>query len=346
MAKRKNKINSIVAPYTPKTIRKVIKANTKLRFGEEGREIAGALRAGRQDSRDTNAWYAQNQNRMRGVVADQGKAAQALQNQMNANASYMRDANADQSRAVGAAEDRSAAIRGAVADPTAASRDQAAQTQRDALLASSRDRAAQMNTSTQDYLGLAAGAAELGRQADQRQIRNTQIETRNKGRALAREKGAFRVSERDRLTKDERDWDYQNRALNSKNRYSNAMVTQAQLGLAGKQASAAATLGAAELYSGAKVKAAKIYNAGNGQKVKGADVLRARDYLTAEIQKVGAKWTDIRKKPNLWISKLTDRGADPIAARVAVRRYIRSAVGPKPGSAAWAKEKKKRSGRK
>jgi hypothetical protein len=105
-----------------------------------------------------------------------------------------------------------------VADPTAASRDEAADTQRQALLASSRDRAAQIGESTGGYLRGVTAASELGRQADVRGIRNTIAETRSKVRDLKREKGDFRVARAGEKRGEERDWNIQNRTLSSNNR--------------------------------------------------------------------------------------------------------------------------------
>lgn len=343
---RNKQINSLIAPLSPKRASKVIAANSRLKFGDESRGLQGDLRAGRQDARNTNAWFREYQDQMKSLTSSQGTANAGLQDQMRENANYFGRQNFNTDSATRAEEDRSAAIRGAVADPTGATRDQAAEDQRQALMASSRDRAAQIGESANSLLRGVSSASELGRQADQRQIRNTQVETRNKIRNLNRDKGAFKLSEWDRLRTGERDWNIQNRSLDSKNQYSNAIVTQAQLGLAGKQASANATLGAAQLYSGAKIKAAKIYNAGNGQKVKGADLLRAQDYLRAEMTNRGNNWKQVARNKNTWFALLTSRGADPIAARVAVRRLIKlNTAGPEIGSAGWAKKKKERSGR-
>jgi hypothetical protein len=213
MAKRKNKINSIVAPLTPKRMNKEIGAETRQKFGELGRDLQGDLRASKQDIRNTNSWFAQYQNRMNPVRAEQRGATDRLQGQMNTNASYLSGWNRDQSDATKASEDRSAAIRGAVADPTAASRDEAADTQRQALLASSRDRAAQIGESTGGYLRGVTAASELGRQADVRGIRNTIAETRSKKRTLSREKGDFRITRRSEKRGEERQWRNENRTF-------------------------------------------------------------------------------------------------------------------------------------
>lgn len=338
MAKNRNKqINSIIGPLTPKTMKKVIKSNTRLKFGDEGRGLQGDLRAGRQDSRNTNAWYREYQDQMKGLTSTQDVANSSLQDQMRENANYFGRQSYNTDSAARAEEERSAAIRGAVADPSGATRDQAAEDQRQALMASSRDRTAQIGASANNLLRGVSAASELGRQADQRQIRNTQAETRDKIRNLNKDKGAFRLSEWDRLRTGERDWNIQSRSLNSKNKYSNAIVTQAQLGLAGDQVTANATLGAAQLYSGAKIKSAKIYNAGNGKTVKGADVLRAMDYIRAELGKSEQTWQDVRNNRARFIAQLTNRGADPVAARVAVRKFLKNKTGR---GGAWAGERR------
>jgi hypothetical protein len=214
MAKdRKKKINTVIAPLTPKQLNREIGAETRMKYGELGRDLQGDIRASNTDIRNTNSWFKQYQNRMNPVRDEQAASTANLQRDMRDNASYLSGWNRDQSDATGAAEDRSAAIRGAVADPTAASRDEAADTQRQALLASSRDRAAQIGASTGGFLRGVTAASELGRQADVRGIRNTIVETRSKQRDLKREKGDFRVARTGEKRGEEREWASLNRTF-------------------------------------------------------------------------------------------------------------------------------------
>lgn len=334
---RKNQMRNILAPMDRRRIMREAGARTRLEYAPAQRAVQGDLRASKQQSRNINSWYQQYQNQMNALRTQQAGNTQALQDQMNKNAEALGGQAAARSSAVADDQSRSAAIRGAMVDPSAGATESAADTQRQALLASSRDRAAQMGASANTRLAGVNAAAELGRQADQRQERNTRLESRAKLRDIARDRGASRIKNIGDLIRAERDYSIQNRGLAQRDRYSQALITQAQLGLAGKQASANATLGAAQLYSGAKIKAAKIYNAGGGKKVKGGDVLRAQDYLRAELVTTGASWQDVRNNRQRWVAQLTSRGADPVAARVAVRRYLKNKLGR---GGAWAGERR------
>jgi hypothetical protein len=334
---RKNRMRGILGFRSRGQLMKEAKARTRLELGPVGRELGGQFRASKQDSRNINSWYGQYQNQMARLRGEQRDAFTQAQSNARANADYLSGQGSDSASAVQTDQDRSAAIRGVTADPGAAATESAAAAQRRALLASGADRLNAVTLSAQSRLANTNQAAELGRQADQRQERNRRAEIRARKADLARDKGAAMVKNLGDLTQTERDWSIQNRTLKQKDRYSNAMITQAQLGLAGKQASANATLGAAQLYSGAKIKAAKIYNAGGGKKVKGGDVLRAQDYLRAELGASGASWQDVRNNRQKWVAQLTNRGADPVAARVAVRRYLKNKLGR---GGAWAGERR------
>lgn len=331
---RKNRMRGILGLRTRNEVMREARARTQLETAPTARELAGQYRASQQDSRNINSWYQQYQSQMEKLRGQQGTAFADAQANARANAGYLSGQSADRSDAVQGDQDRSAAIRGAVADPGASATESAAEAQRRALIASGADRLNAVTLSAQSRLAGTNMATELGRQADQRQERNRRAEIDAKKRDLARDRGATMVKNTGDLIRSEREQMNFGRSLAQKDRYSQAMITQAQLGLAGKQASANATLGAAQLYSNAKIKAAKLYNVGGGKKVKGADVLRAQDYLRAEIGKSGANWQDVRNNRQRWIAQLTSRGADPLAARVAVRRLIKNKLGGSGG--AWA----------
>jgi hypothetical protein len=271
-------------------------------------------------------------------VRDEQTAGTAnLQDEMRKNASYLSGWNQNQSQATGASEDRSAAIRGAVADPTAASRDEAADTQRQALLASSRDRAAQIGESTGGYLRGVTAASELGRQADVRGIRNTIAETRSKVRDLKREKGDFRVARAGEKRGEERDWNIQNRTFaagRADARNSNALDWATENRLSSGSGSGSGSGG-----GGSK-----------GSKASGYSVGEASSLIRATLSKNGLSWRDIANDPQTAIDGLVNRGVSRPVARTAVRRFIknkRKKASPPltPGSAAWAEENEKRSGR-
>ena len=307
MAKRKNKINSIVAPLTPGRMKKEIGAETRMKYGELGRDLRGDLRASGQDIRNTNSWFAQYQNRMNPVRDEQAAGTANLQDEMRKNASYLSGWNQNQSQATGASEDRSAAIRGAVADPTAASRDEAADTQRQALLASSRDRAAQIGESTGGYLRGVTAASELGRQADVRGIRNTIAETRSKVRDLKREKGDFRVARAGEKRGEERQWRNENRTFNAGRadaRNSNALGWATENRLSSGSGSGGSS--------------------GGSRGSSGYSPREAVSFIRQKLAKDEENWKYVANAPGEYVDYLVNRGVSRGAAKAAVRRFIRA----------------------
>ena len=345
---RKDRMRGILGLRTRKEVMREARARTQLETAPTARELAGQYRASQQDSRNINSWYQQYQSQMEKLRGQQGTAFADAQANARANASYLSGQSADRSDAVRSDQDRSAAIRGAVADPGSSATESAAEAQRRALIASGADRLNAVTLSAQSRLAGTNMATELGRQADQRQERNRRAEIDAKRRDLARDRGATMVKNVGDLIRSEREQMNFGRSLAQKDRYSQAMITQAQLGLAGKQASANATLGAAQLYSGAKIQAAKIYARGqNGQPIRGRDIQVGLAHINqtiaeSENPKRYRRWAynNPRALRTYLISK---KGLDPKEAAIVVRRWRN--VGPAPGSAAWAKKKKERSGR-
>lgn len=341
---RSKQINSLIAPLTPKGLRQEVRARTRLQYGELGRALRGDLRASRAQSKNLNAWYNEYQREMDKLRSGQLANTQALQTQMASNAGAVSQAGAATRDALQSEEDRSAAIRGTVSTGENTSRDAAGAAQRSALAASSRDAAAQMGASSNNLLTGIAAAAELGRQADQRAERNTRLQTRSKLRDLKREKGDFRVKTRGDLRQSERDWSIQNRTLAQKDRYSNAMITQAQLGLAGKQVSANATITSAQLAAAAKaksaaaqIKVAQIYGRGsNGQAVTGGDIRTGLgDIRTAVRGKGGKAFARRIENPTVLVDWLVSKkNWDPKAAKLITRRYLRPLKGV--GGKGWS----------
>lgn len=342
---RRNRMRGILGLRTRKDVMREARARTRLETAPTGRELAGQMRASRQDSRNINSWYQQYQSQMERLRGQQGTAFQNAQANARANAEYLSGQNAARSDATQSAQDRSAAIRGAVADPSASATESAAEAQRRALSASGADRLNAVTLSAQSRLAGTNMATELGRQADQRQERNRRAEIQAKKRDLARDRGATMVKNLGDLIRSEREQMNFGRSLRQKDRYSNAMIQQAQLGLAGKQASANATLGAAQLYSGAKIKAAKIYARGqNGQPIRGKDIqvgMAALRTMVSDGQR-SPKWVR-RNRQQVRDALITNENMDPRLANIVIRRYLN--LGPRVGSAAWAKENKERSGR-
>lgn len=345
MAKKNKNRNPVISTIRrPKQLNREVKARVRLKYGEVGRALRGDLRASRQQSRNYNQWYRQYR---QGIAAAQ-RDSQGAFNQLSDQAAQRDRASQDRyeanQRQVADEEARSAALRGVQGDTSNMSRDAEADSQRQALRDSYANRTGEMGASSRNLLNTIRASSAAGQAADQRNERNVRLGIREKQRELKRDKGAERVAIRGDIRREERDWVIQNRTLKQKDRYTDAVNRQSRLGYAGKVASANATVRAAQLYSGAKIEAAKIYNTGNGQKVKGKDVMRASGYLRAEMKKQGLGWRAVKRNSSAWRAKLIDRGADPVAAKVAVRRLLANKQ-RKIGSRGWAEEKKKRNGK-
>ena len=213
--KNKGRIRNVLDPFSPKQIRRETNARVRLQYGEAGRALRGDVRASRQQSRNINSWYGQYQRDMRALRAGQESALSAGQDRLRQDAAFLGGQAADRNTAVGADQDRSAAIRGAVADPSQNATESAAERQRQALMASMRTRTDQIGQASNARLSGVNAAAELGRQADQRQERNYRVERRAKMGELARDKGAARITNRNEIIRGERDYDIARRTLNS-----------------------------------------------------------------------------------------------------------------------------------
>lgn len=311
---RSKQINSLIAPLTPKGLRREVRARTRLQYGELGRALRGDLRASRAQSRNLNAWYNEYQREMDKLRSGQLANTQALQTQMASNAGAVSQAGAATRDALQAEEDRSAAIRGTVSTGENTSRDAAGAAQRSALAASSRDAAAQMGASSNNLLTGIAAAAELGRQADQRAERNTRLQTRSKLRDLKREKGDFRVKTRGDLRQSERDWTIQNRTLAKDYGYQDAMKYVADQGVRKMGIYASTNPGG----SGG--------GGGGGGGVSGKDGRRAMGYLREGIRGSGGtwgSWRELKANRTVLIDDLINRGVDPAAARAAYNTLFR-----------------------
>ena len=130
---RKGAVRSLVAPLTPKGLRKEIKANTQLQFGDQLRDYGKQIGASKQQSRQINQWYGQYRDNVADIQRGQAASTAALQNQARAwdNTAATRS-GAETGRVTGE-EDRSAAIRGALPNSGAGETDKYAEEQRNAL---------------------------------------------------------------------------------------------------------------------------------------------------------------------------------------------------------------------
>jgi hypothetical protein len=351
---RKKKLNSIIAPLeSPKQVRREVNAAARMRKRGVAQNIRGSIRESREQSRNIRSWYGQHQKQIADITAQgvrqQGATdAQAIR---QSQAAGQQDAN--NRRELQADENQSAAYRGVTPDSTAAARGVEAEAQRGNLRTIAGDRSTAQGQTNANFLGQIQASSRLGRDAMLRGERAVRQNARQDMGRLKKDTGDFKVTYRGNLRGKERDFYLQNKTLKGKDNYSEAMKYVADAGLAGKQASAGATIAAAKIYSGGKIKAAKIYGRGQGgKKITGADIKRAGSYLRSEVG--DAPWQSVATRRQKMIDRLVNRGVDPVAAKMAVRRYITvnrkkdksdKAKG-KIGSPAWQKEKDKRSGKK
>ena len=308
---RNGRIRSVVEPFSPRQINRETNARVRLEFGDVGRALQGDLRANAQSQRNTNAWFQQYQNTMAGLRAEQDRANAGLRDRMGQGATTLGSQGAARSDAVQSDQDRSASIRGAIADTGARATESAAESQRQALMGLARDRADQMGESSQSRLRQVNAAAELGRQADIRGIRNEALETRAKMRDLARDKGASRIKNRSDIIRGERDFSIQNRTLNSNiadDRADNALDRQRE----------------ARLASGGS-------GGGGGAGGGGYTRQEATSFIRQKLAKDGENWKYVANAPAEYVDYLVNRGVDRAVAKRAVRTFIRrKKAGRKP----------------
>ena len=310
---RNGRIRSVVEPFSPRQINRETNARVRLEFGDVGRALQGDLRANAQSQRNTNAWFQQYQNTMAGLRREQDRANAGLRDRMGQGATALGSQGAARSDAVQSDQDRSASIRGAIADTGARATESAAESQRQALMGLARDRADQMGESSQSRLRQVNAAAELGRQADIRGIRNEALETRAKIRDLGRDKGASRIKNRSDIIRGERDFSIQNRTLNANiadDRADNALDRQREARLAREAASGGSGSGG---------------GGGGGRGPSPQKVRQATSWLRSSVRKEsgGVGWMDVASRPQFYVDLLINRNVPERVARVAVRRYIR-----------------------
>ena len=228
---------------------------------------------------------------------------------------------------------KSAEIRGAAKDTSAERRSLAGESQRQNLMNADAQLLARLGSAAEQFQRNVALASNTGQRLDLRRERNIRRNARNDIRDAKKERNAKISVLRGEQRGAEREYQLQRQTLAKDRGYQDAMRYVADQGVARAQASAAGQVRAAGIYSNAKIKSAQLYNAGGGKKVKGADVLRAQDLLRAEMKKRQLSWQDVRRNQQRWYAVLTDRGADPVAARVAVRRLLKNKLGK---GGAWA----------
>ena len=354
--KRKNKLNSLIAPLeTSKQVNREVNAAARIRQRPVAREIRGAVRESNQQSANIGSWHRQHQQQISAIQAGGARRQDATNEQALRQSEMAGTQDSANRKEMQAGENQSASYRGVTPDSSAAARGVEAAAQRSNLRSISADRASQIGQTNNNLLGQISAASTIGRNAMLRGERAVRENAGQDRRKLAQDTADFKVDYRGKLRGGERDFYLQRRTLAGKDNYADAMKYVADKGLAGKQASAGATIAAARLYSGAKIQSAKIYGKGqNGKAVSGKDILRADGYLRATVAKAESNWRDVWNNQGKMVANLVDRGSDPVAARIAVKRYVTTQrkkwksdkAKNKVGSPAWKNERDKRSGRK
>lgn len=334
---RGKQISAVVRPRTKKQIAKEARALANLQYGETSRALQGNLRETRQLGKNTNAWFRQYQKGMRGLQRGQLAGTRWLQRQMRKNANVLNAQSAQTTAGVDAGAERSAAIRGAETGNVSADA-RAAAAQRQALLGSTRSRAAQIGASGVNRLAGVTAAAQLGRQADQRRIRGEVLETRSKLRDLKRDKGAAFVKNVGDLTRAERDQDIQRRTLNANiadDRADNALARREENRLANGGSGGSGGGSGGGGYKGGEIRSAvgqlRI------QLVEGGISPRSPQQLRQRRQSI---MDDLTSPPNALDTRLAQ-----IAYRQVLNRAIRWDRNPNNvGSSAWKEKQRERQG--
>lgn len=354
MAKnRKNKLNSIIAPLeTGKQVNREVMAAARIQQRPLARGIRGKIRESAEQSRNINSWFKQHQAQIADIRAGGIKQQNATNEAALRQSELAGQQDSANRRALQEDDSRSASYRGVQPDTSAAAREVEAAAQRSNLRSISGDRASLQGQSNANLLGQIGAASTLSRNAMLRGERAVRQQAGEDRQELRKNTADFMVDYRGKLRAGERDFYLQRRTLGGKDNYADAMKYVADKGLQGKLASAGATTAAARLYSGAKIKSAKIYGKGqNGQGVTGADISRATSYIRSTVK--GAGWRSVWNREQQMIDGLVNRGVDPVAARIAVKRFVtvnrkrekNDKAKSTPGSPAWQKEKDKRSGK-
>ena len=308
---RQNAIRSFLAPLTPRQAKREARARTRLEFGEVGRALRSEMDASRQQSKNLNAWYQQYQDNMDRLRQGQLANTNALQEQSRQSAGLMSDAAAAQRTALDTEEAASAALRGATTSGAGAT-EAAGATQRQNLMAATRDANAQLGSSAYNRLAEVNAAADLGRQADQRQERNTQLKIRSKMRDLKRDKGAARLKNYSDVIRQERDYSIQNRTLAKDYGYQDAMRYVADQGVRKMGIYASTNPGGGGGGGGGG-------GASGKQTKRGISLLDGKYNPTDHYD--GFEW--LKKNPGRAVNYLVRAGVPRPSAKAAVRRYIK-----------------------
>lgn len=215
---RKGAVRSLIAPLTRRQARKEVAAEANLAYGDKIRDYGKQIGASNQQSRQINQWYGQYRNDVAALQNSQRDATDRLGAYSRSWSDDATNRSGAEASRVSGAEDRSAAIRGAVTNPGAGATESAAEEQRRNLRQSYADQTFRTGVANENMLGQLRNASFSGLRDDQRRERNIRLNLQKDRNAAKKEKGLFKVSQMGVKRKEERDWNYQNRTLASDNR--------------------------------------------------------------------------------------------------------------------------------
>lgn len=322
---RKGAVRSLVAALTPKQARKEIRAEAKLAYGDKLRDYGKQIGASQQQSRQINQWYGQYRDDVAKLQGDQRGATNRLGEYARSWDSDAATRSGAEASRVGGEEDRSAAIRGAVADAGAGATESAAEQQRKNLRQSYADQTYRTGVANENMLGELRNASFSGLRDDQRRERNARMNLMKDRNATKKERDLFKVSQMAVKRKEERDWRFQNKSLRSDN--ANAAADRA---LDRARENRIASEGSGSGGSGG--------SGGGGGGVSPKDVRKASAYLREGLRETGAtwgNWRELRANKTVLVDDLINRGVDPAVARAAYRTLLgrwRNQRGGKPSN--------------
>jgi hypothetical protein len=294
--RRAKQQSNFVGPYTPRQAKKVAKAQVGTEYRPTERQIAGEIRGSKKREGEIQDWYTQLENQYAQGAQQAASAADAAN---AATAAGLQQSSANTASLLQGLAAKDSAFATQVGGPTNTA---GQQTEAEAAAAAERLRAAlqapiaaERANNIASYGSKGAAAALAGIQAHKEEGGRRRKEQADL-RALKGEHGAAITKALQALREQDQTYTTQQAALGVKGGYNKAIEKQAELGLEGKQVTAAATVAAAEAYAKAKERGASAQEAAAraaaAAKRRGAD---AQEAVAAE-QKAAAKYKADRNK--------------------------------------------------
>lgn len=350
LVKQRRQTQRLLNPK-PKQLRKERKAMARLEYRPVIKAAQDQIRISKTSQRQLNQFY----KNYRGAVANTANKSDAntqrLYEQSRDTAADLGKRYDDKINQLAADDAKSAALRGASVDSGNQQRSLAGESQRQNLMNADSKLLSQLGASSSAYLRNVALASRQGQRLDNRRERNTRQNARNDIRDARKERNAKVNTLRAEQRQAERDWRIQKAAFGPKG-YNAAMRDQSLKGLQSAKITAGATRDQSKkTLQGKKVTAGAMRAQGRGGGGGGGysrgEIRTGIAHINQAISEAEnpkkyrrQAWRNPGKLRTYLISK---KGLDPKLARIAVRRWRNT--GPRPGSKAWTRKNKQRSGR-